>query len=123
MERKMKTRTIRIVVGLCVDLLVFGFIIPWAAIQAGRLFDARFPISPGLSPFLRYVFGGVATALGVVWFCWASFTLIRLGHGYMTELFGMKISPVTEQLVTTGPYSVHRHPVCVAYLFILAGVR
>lgn len=52
----------------------------------------------------------------------AWFLLIRFGHGYTTELFCVKISPGTEQLVVQGPFVRHRHPMCIGYLVLLLGL-
>ena len=115
-------RTFRIILGLCIDLILFGALVPWAAIRAGRMLDTAFPISLNLNAPLFDILGIVSMVLGAAWLFWAWYLLVRRGRGYMTELFGIEISPVTEHLVTGGPFSVHRHPVCVGYLLILAGI-
>jgi putative ABC transport system permease protein len=115
-------RTVRIILGVCVDLIIFGALVPWAAIRGGRVLDRLFPLSLNLNRLPFDILGIASLALGTAWLVWAWYLLVKRGHGYMTELFGVEISPVTEHLVTGGPFSVHRHPVCVGYLLILAGV-
>ena len=115
-------RTFRIILGLCVDLILFGALVPWAAIRAGRMLDTAFPFPLNLNTPLFGILGIIAIVLGAVWLFWAWYLLVRRGRGYMTELFGIEISPVTEHLVTDGPFSTHRHPVCIGYLLILAGI-
>jgi putative ABC transport system permease protein len=115
-------RTFRIIFGLCIDLILFGALVPWVTFRAGRLLDRTFPISPNLDRFIFDVFGTAFIVFGAAWFFWAWNLLVREGRGYMTELFRIEISPVTERMVTGGPFSVHRHPVCAGYLLILAGI-
>lgn len=115
-------RTFRIILGLFIDLILFGLLGPWIAIRAGRMFDAAFPVLLNINHLFFTITGIISLVLGAVWFFWAWFLLVKQGHGYMTELFGVEISPVTERVVTTGPYSVHRHPVCAGYLLIIAGI-
>jgi putative ABC transport system permease protein len=115
-------RTFRIILGICIDLIFFGVLIPWATIRAGHILDKTFPVFPNLNHFIFPIIGIAAIISGAVWLLWAWYLLVRDGHGYMTELFGIEISPVTQSLVTSGPFSIHRHPVCVGYLLILAGI-
>jgi putative ABC transport system permease protein len=115
-------RIVRIFLGICIDLLLFGLLVPWATFRTRGLIDAAFPVF--LNP-LHPLFGilGIASILfGAAWLLWAWYLLVRRGGGFMTELFGIEISPVTERLVTVGPYFVHRHPVCAGYLLILMGI-
>lgn len=115
-------RTLRIILGLCIDLILFGVLVPWATIRAGRISDVAFPDSLNFHSMVFNVIGIAFVAAGAAWILWAWYLLVKEGHGYMTELFGVKISPVTNRLVTHGPFSFHRHPVCVGYLLILAGI-
>ena len=115
-------RTIRIILGVFIDLILFAVLIPWAAIRLGRMFDTAFSLSLNRYAFLFDILGVALIVSGAAWLFWAWYLLVRRGRGYMTELFGIEISPVTERLVTGGPFSVHRHPVCVGYLLILAGI-
>lgn len=115
-------RTFRIILGLCVDLILFGLLVPWLAIRAGHIFDSAFPILLNVNSLPSDLLGLILLMLGVAWLLWSWFLLVKQGHGYMTELFGIEISPVTERVVTTGPYSIHRHPVCAGYLLIIAGI-
>ena len=114
-------RTFRIILGVCVDLVLFGVFVPWATVRAGRMLDKAFPLSPDINRHISDIMGIASIVSGAVWLLWAWYLLVREGHGYMTELFRMEISPVTNRLVTSGPFSVHRHPVCVGYLLTLAG--
>jgi putative ABC transport system permease protein len=115
-------RTIRVIFGLGIDLVLFGALVPWATFWVGSALDTLFPLSVNFKGVFFNITGIVAIALGTAWLLWAWYLLVRVGHGYMTELFRIEISPVTEHLVTSGPFSFHRHPVCVAYLSILAGI-
>jgi putative ABC transport system permease protein len=114
-------RTFRIILGVCVDLVLFGVFVPWATVRAGRMLDTAFPLSLNINRHISDIAGIASIVSGAAWLLWAWFLLVREGHGYMTELFRMEISPVTDRLVTSGPFAVHRHPVCVGYLMILAG--
>ncbi len=115
-------RIFRIILGVCIDLAIFGVLIPWMTIKSGKILDAAYFASIDLDYFLFDLIGIVIILLGGGWLSWASLLLIRDGHGYLTELFGIRISPVTDRVVTQGPFAFHRHPICVGYLAILAGI-
>ncbi|HTZ39826.1 MAG TPA: ABC transporter permease, partial [Syntrophales bacterium] len=104
-----------------VDLILFGVFVPWATVRVGRVLDATFPLSLTISRHILDIIGIAFIVSGTLWLLWAWYLLVKEGHGYMTELFRMEISPVTDRLVNSGPFSVHRHPVCVGYLLALAG--
>ncbi len=114
-------RTFRIILGVFVDLVLFGVFVPWATVRVGRLLDTAFPVSLTINHLISDIIGITSIVSGAAWLLWAWVLLVREGHGYLTELFRVEISPVTDRLVTSGPFSVHRHPVCVGYLLILAG--
>ncbi len=114
-------RTLRIILGVFVDLALFGLFVPWATLRVGRMLDAAFPLSLHINHLIFDIIGVAAIVSGAAWLLWAWVLLVREGHGYMTELFRVEVSPVTDRLVTSGPFSVHRHPVCVGYLLIIAG--
>ncbi len=115
-------RTFRIILGTLVDLALFGLFVPWATVRVGRMLDAAYPLSLNLNRLIPDIIGVALIVSGAAWLLWAWVLLVRDGHGYMTELFGVEISPVTERLVESGPFAVHRHPVCVGYLLAIAGL-
>ena len=121
MEPMEPRRIFRIILGACIDLTIFGVLIPWITIAAGRKLDAALVAAINLDSLFFDLIGIAFIVVGAGWFSWASLLLIRDGHGYLTELFCIEISPVTERLITHGPFAVHRHPICVGYLAILAG--
>jgi putative ABC transport system permease protein len=114
-------RTFRIILGVCIDLVLFGVFVPWATVRVGRMLDAAVPLSLDINRHISDIMGIVSIVAGAAWLLWAWYLLVREGHGYLTELFRMEISPVTDRLVTSGPFSIHRHPVCVGYLLTIAG--
>jgi len=122
MEPMELRRIFRIILGACIDLTIFGVSIPWITIVAGKNLDAALFAAINLDSMFFDLIGIALIVMGAGWFSWASLLLIRDGHGYLTELFCIEISPVTERLITEGPFAVHRHPICVGYLAILAGV-
>jgi hypothetical protein len=95
-----RVRTFRIISGLCVDLILFGALVPWAAFRGGRSLDRACLFFPDLNHLFFDIFGTALITLGAAWLLWAWYLLIREGRGYMTELFRIEISPVTERLVT-----------------------
>ena len=113
-------RTFRIILGMGLDLLVFGLLVPGATILGGKQLDAVFP-ALRLTHLLFDLLGIALIVSGAVWLFWAARLLITEGRGFLTELFGFRISPVPERLVTRGPFAVHRHPICIGYLAMLAG--
>lgn len=114
-------RILRIIFGACIDLTIFGALIPWITIKAGKSLDAAFFVFVNLDYLFFDLIGTALIVLGAGWLSWACVLLIKDGHGYMTELFCIRISPVTEHLVTRGPFALHRHPICIGYLAILSG--
>lgn len=120
--RPSAARRLRIVLGLCLDGLLFGALLPWLCLAAGRWADglAGEPLSLGHPAFP--VLGGALLAVGGGWLGWAWALLVRQGNGHLTELFGMEISPVTDRLVTSGPFASGRHPICLGYAVIISGL-
>ena len=115
-------RTFRIILGIGLDLLLFGLLVPGATILGGKRLDAVFFPSLSLDHLFFDLTGIALIVWGAVWFFLAARLLITEGRGFLTELFGFRISPVPERLVTRGPFAVHRHPVCIGYLALLAGL-
>lgn len=115
-------RTLRILFGAVIDLTIFGISLPWLTIATGRLLDRIFFPSARLDGPFFDLLGAALLLAGAAWLGWAWLLLVRDGRGHITELFGLNISPVTERLVTRGPFAVHRHPICLGYLAILAGI-
>ena len=114
--------TLRIVFGICLDVAIFGFLVPGATLLAGARLDAAFFPSIRLDGPFYDLLGAAFILAGLAWLFWASWLLIEEGRGYLTELFGIQVSPVTQRLVTRGPFGVHRHPICVGYLAALSGL-
>jgi putative ABC transport system permease protein len=104
------------------DALLFGLLVPAATILLGRELDAVFFADVCLDNLIFELSGAVLIVAGAVWFFWAARLLITEGRGFLTELFGIRVSPVPEHLVTRGPFAVHRHPICIGYLIMLAGL-
>jgi len=107
---------------MVLDLLLFGLLVPAVTILGGRKLDALYFVSRPLDHLFYKMAGIVLIAVGTVWFLWSARLLITEGQGFLTELFGLEISPVPQRLVTRGPFAVHRHPICIGYLAVLAGV-
>lgn len=115
-------RTIRIILGGCLDLVLFGLLVPLGAVKTGRMLDAGLFTSLHLDLPIFDFFGIVLIIVGAGWLLWAFTLLVKAGGGYMTELFCITVSPVTVRLVDQGPYGVHRHPVGIGYLALLCGI-
>ena len=111
----------RFIVGACLDLILFAYLVPRGTILAGSMLDVALFRSVRLqSPWWNNL--GIAFVFaGAVWLLWALYLLITIGKGYITEIFCIRISPVTVHLVDQGPYAVHRHPLAVGYLAMLCG--
>ncbi len=115
-------RAFRIVLGGCIDFIIFGVLIPWATIKGGGKLDAAFFSSLSLDHLFFDLSGIALIIIAAIWLFWAWFLLIKEGNGYTSELFCIKISPVTENLVVQGPFAIHRHPICIGYLVLLSGL-
>ena len=115
-------RAIRIILGGCIDLVIFGLLVPRGTIKVGQMLDTALYESLHFNyPFLD-LFGITLIVVAAGWLLWALFLLVTVGGGYMTEIFRIRISPVTVRLVDQGPYALHRHPVGISYLAILCGI-
>lgn len=114
-------KAIRIIAGVCIDLILFGCLIPLGSIRAGRMLDAVLFPSLYVDSLLLDLLGLLFIIAGGGWLLWALYLLISVGGGYITEIFCIRISPVTVRLVDRGPYALHRHPLGAGYLLILCG--
>jgi len=115
-------RAFRIVLGACIDLALFGLLVPWVAVRVGGLVDAVLPPAVRLDSPAWSALGVGMILAGGGWLAASWFLLVRRGRGYATELFCVEVSPVTERLVVRGPFAAHRHPMCAGYLVLLLGV-
>jgi len=112
-------RIIRIVIGYVVSFTVFALAIPAAEIALGRAIDGVFGVRPLRASPWDVVFAAIAGAWGLFWMAWSWWYLFSRGRGHPAEAFGVEITPVTQQLVTGGPYAYTRNPMVFGYLFVL----
>ena len=122
MIRPFGNRRLRIALGLFVDGLLFGAAFPWMCLVAGRWADGVAAEHLTLGHPVFPVAGAALLAAGGGWLVWAWAMLVRKGNGHLTELFGLEISPVTDRLVTSGPFAFGRHPICLGYVVIISGL-
>lgn len=110
---------------LRVELLVLAPIyglalIPFASLLAflGRRLDARVGLPPILPEPLNFLAAAVLLAAGGALLVWSYTYLILEGEGGPVPPFSSK----TRRLVTSGPYSVVRHPSILAKLMGVLGL-
>lgn len=112
-------RTARIILGYVVSFTVFAVAIPAAVIAIGRAVDTLLSWQPMALWPVNLVAAALLGALGVVWMIWSWWFLLTRGHGHPTEGFGIEVSPVTQELVTAGPYARTRNPMGFGYILVL----
>jgi len=111
----------RLFISILFDTAVFGFLIPALFIFLSRKLDGIFHM-PRYDPLFLKVLGFFLVLLGITLIMWAYYLLVRVGKGYTLEFFGKGVLPVTERLVTVGPYSKVRHPMALGHLIMLLGI-
>ncbi len=121
-------RIARIILGYLLSLAMFAVVIPAFVNLIGfnleyelnlwhpRRFDAGTVFWASPVAFL----GAVVLALwGIFWMARSWWFLLTRGKGHPTEAFGVEVTPVTQQLVTGGPYARTRNPMVFGYFCVL----
>lgn len=106
-------------VSIFTDAILFGVLIPALFILFSRQIDAIFHMEYN-SPLLKAA-GFFMLIGGAALIVWSYCLIVTAGRGYTLEFFRRSFLPVTERLVTEGPYSRTRHPMAFGYLTVLLG--
>jgi protein-S-isoprenylcysteine O-methyltransferase Ste14 len=106
-------------ISIVTDAILFGILIPVLFILFSRQADGILRIEFH-SPLLRAT-GFFMLVVGAVLIAWSYYLIVTAGKGYTLEFFRRSFLPVTERLVTRGPYSRTRHPMALGYLTVLLG--
>lgn len=110
-----------IFISVIFDILLFGFLVPALFVIISKWCDKLF-MFPNVTHIALKAAGVFLAAAGLALVIWAYALLVRIGKGYTLEFFGFEILPAPKKLVTSGPYSVVRHPMALGYLVILLGM-
>jgi protein-S-isoprenylcysteine O-methyltransferase Ste14 len=97
-------------------ILVYGCAIPFLIASLGPRIDRFLGFGPLLRPPYQLVVGAVALAYAWFWIVWSQVFIITRGKGHPNEILGYELSPLTQRLVTEGPYSHTRNPMAYGLL-------
>jgi len=115
-------RTVRIILGYLLSFTVFALAIPAAIIALGGGVDAVLRLPRWHGGSVKIVVASALGAWGLTWMVWSWWYLLRRGQGHPTEAFGVEVTPVTQQLVTGGPYAYTRNPMVFGYVFVMLAI-
>lgn len=100
----------RVLKSYLIVILIYACLIPALIVSLGPLLDRILGLRPLLRPPSRLVAGLVTGAYAWFWIIWSQVFLIRRGKGHPNEILGRELGPLTQQLVTEGPYRYTRNP-------------
>lgn len=103
--------------------------------QHKKIISANYSITGIVSSFIRVLFPYVWSAIGVTLTSNGSQSLLLLTMDFIVQTFlqafaiwavlslrqSFSVLPEARNLITTGPYRYVRHPIYVAYIFIMLG--
>jgi protein-S-isoprenylcysteine O-methyltransferase Ste14 len=115
-------RTVRIILGYLLSFTVFALAIPAAIIALGGGVDVLFRLPRWHGGPANVIIAIVLGAWGLTWMIWSWWYLFTRGRGHPTEAFGVEVTPVTQQLVTGGPYAHTRNPMVFGYVFVMLAI-
>lgn len=97
-------------------VLIYACGIPLLIAQLGPMIDRLLSLGP-LLPFPYQIAAGIiALAYAWFWIAWAQVFIIRRGKGHPNEILGYELGPLTQRLVTEGPYRHTRNPMAYGLL-------
>lgn len=97
-------------------ILIYGCAIPLLIASLGPKIDRRLGFGPLLKPPYQLAAGAVALAYAWFWIVWSQAFIITRGKGHPNEILGCEIGPLTQRLVTGGPYRYTRNPMAYGLL-------
>jgi len=115
-------RVVRIIFGYLVAATVFALAIPAGVIALGRGVDAAFHLPRLIGGPINDCVTVLLAAWGAWWMLWSYWFLVARGRGHPAEAFGIEVSPVTQQLVTDGPYAHTRNPMVYGYFHVVLAI-
>jgi len=115
-------RIIRIVLGYVLSATLFALVIPAAVIEFGRGVDGALNLPRWYSGPVNPAVASLLGAWGIAWMGWSWWYLLTRGRGHPAEGFGVEVSPVTQELVTTGPYAYARNPMVFGYFCVMLAI-
>ena len=111
MKRMTRTGTSYLLV-----ILLYGCAIPFLIASLGQKTDKLLGFGKLLRPPYQLIAGVVTLAYAWSWIIWSQAFIITRGKGHPNEILGYKLSPLTQRLVTEGPYRYTRNPMAYGLL-------
>lgn len=115
-------RVARIILGYLASVAIFALLIPAAVVAIGEVVDAACGLPRWSWLPVNALLAGLLGAFGLTWMLWSWWFLLSRGRGHPSEAFGIEVSPVTCELVTSGPYAHTRNPMVFGYFFVLLAI-
>jgi protein-S-isoprenylcysteine O-methyltransferase Ste14 len=113
--------------GYLVVILIYACAIPLLIALLGPRLDRLLGLRP-LLPFPYQIAAGIITlAYAWFWIAWSQVFIVTRGKGHPNEILGYELGPLTQRLVTEGPYRYTRNPMAcgllIFYFVALAFLR
>jgi len=108
-------------------ILIYACAIPLLIVLLGPRLDRLLGLGP-LLPFPYQIAPGIISlAYAWFWIAWSQVFIITRGKGHPNEILGYELGPLTQRLVTEGPYRYTRNPMAygllIFYFVALAFLR
>ena len=107
----MSTRqTLQLIFGFVVAGLLIVVLIPLGLWQASVAFDHLVGIQLIPNDALRVALAAVLALVGLTLGLWSNAAQVTIGKGGPVEIAGLEVTPKTQNLIVTGPYTYTRNP-------------
>jgi protein-S-isoprenylcysteine O-methyltransferase Ste14 len=115
-------RIIRVILGYVISATVFALAIPAAVIAFGGSVEQALNLPRWHAGTVNAFAAVLLGAWGIAWMVWSWWYLLTRGRGHPAEGFGVEVSPVTQELVSAGPYVYTRNPMVFGYFWVMVAI-
>ncbi len=103
-------RRVQFILGYAIGGLLFLVVIPCGLYWLSTSFDHLAGIQLIPSDSVRVIVAVILGVTGLLFGIWSNVVQNTIGEGGPLEVAGLAVSPKTQHLVVTGPYSYTRNP-------------